>query len=142
MTLNISKVEKLIRKDLNKHWSSLNFEIECNPQKIKVTNNLSIAKLSNDVRVEFGAYSNGVALFLAIFSHIEKTPKTLDLLNEFNKKSLFFKAIINDKGFLEVLHICAFVKEEMFENYCSEFLIKLSNLNENEVFCKLVSYTY
>ena len=78
----------------------------------------------------------------AVFDEIEKTPRVLALLNDFNCEHPFFTAFVREDGFLELRHFVFLSDENAINEYPSEFLIRLANLADSETLLKLTRFTY
>jgi hypothetical protein len=80
--------------------------------------------------------------FRAVFDKLDKTNRSLDLVNTFNDNSLFFKAYIREDSYLEIDHTFFCYNEADLEDYSSEFMYKLANLSDNETLQAITKMTY
>ena len=141
MKLNLNNVMNLITNDLKK-WDKLHFESTITNEKVEAKAEITINSLNCNVMAVITVYSGGGTLFRAIFDKIEKTPKTLNLVNAYNSNGSFFKAFIRDDDYLELEHYFVCYEEHMLDEYASEFLVRLSDVTKEEEIRRLVSYTY
>lgn len=141
MTINLRNVLAYMKEDL-RGWDKINFEFTTTNDDVTAKADITINSINANVMIIIKAYSGGGAVFRAVFDKIEKTPRILSLLNDFNRSSAFFKGFIRNDDYLELEHYFVCYEEGMFRDYCSEFLVRLSNAAKEEELRRLVDYTY
>ena len=142
MALNLKKVLKTIEKELDKEWGNLDFEYSIEDDTATVTADLTLNNHDDDIKTMITVFEGGAAVFRAVFDEIEKTPRVLSLLNDFNCEHPFFTAFVREDGFLELRHFVFLSDENAINEYPSEFLIRLANLADSETLLKLTRFTY
>ncbi len=141
--LNIKKALNVIEKEIKKNWKQLDFTfaIENGGKTLKATADITIQGFDDSIFVIFDLYAGGGFECRAVYDKIEKTAEVLDLLNEFNGGTLFFKAFARNDGFLELSNFTICYDVAKAGEYVSECLFRLIDLDENEAMHKLANLT-
>ncbi len=139
--LNIRKVLRLMRQQIDTEWSKLTFEYCLDKEEVGAQAEVTLDNHEDDILVIIRVYAGGGADFRAVFDKKDKTPEILSLLNDFNKNNSFFTAFIRDDGYLELEHYFVCYEEAMFKSYAGKFLSKLANLSNNEDLQNLTQHT-
>ena len=102
--MKIGKIQKLVKKYLDKEWGKLDFKYELEDDSISVVADLTLTKCGVDLSVlmEIFITESGLAAFDVTFDKLDMTVENLQLIHDFNKTMAFFKAYITDKGYFRL----------------------------------------
>ena len=142
MAFSINKALKFMERKLNSEWSKITFEYELEDDEASATANITLNNHDDDIRVILTVYPSSMCNFRAVFDKLDKTNRSLDLVNTFNDNSLFFKAYIREDSYLEIDHTFFCYNEADLEDYSNEFMYKLANLADNETLQAITKMTY
>ena len=142
MALNMKKALALLKKDLDKNWSKLDFQYSMEENGIKaVASNITLNGFDDDIMLIIRGYEGGGFVCRAVFDKIEKTTEALELLNQFNDNNSFFKAFIREDGYLELCNFFICYDVKVYKEYGSEFLCRAADLNQDEAMTRLTALT-
>lgn len=109
--INLKKAEKMMQKSLVKDMG-LNFTFESDKDHLKAKNSVTLKGHDDDVLIDIDVYANGVLGVCFVFDKLEKTVKTLELIENFNESNAWLSAYITGKGYLALRYNVADVIEE------------------------------
>ena len=118
-------------------------EYEMQPDLLSMVFHAQIGEFDDDVRVAINVYPNGGFLLDYIFDQFDLNVDTCEFINQYNQNVLFFKAFVNEGGFLEiaatnmesdnedsVIHKVAFLMNSIVSDDNLEYLRPLTEITE------------
>ena len=120
----------------------LSLEQEITDESINVSNWAYFPNLDVQGFCSFSFFENGFAIYSIYFDKIDFTPKTCELLNKFNSKSLYFRAYINDESELTLEHSVACLRDDFVYDYTTNILTNAFGKGFSGSLKPLVDLTY
>ena len=110
--INLRKAEKIMKKHLVKDMK-LDFTFEKDgADHLKAKNSVTLKGHDDDILIVIDVYANGILGVDFIFDKLEKTVKTLELIENFNESTPWLCAYISSKGYLCLRYNVADIVED------------------------------
>ena len=140
--MNIDNALILIKKDLETNWPELEFRFSNDGTKARAEGEIWVDGINHELHTFITVTPSGGASFVLGLGKIDKTPKVLELLNEYNSKGGLLKIVADKNNMLILSHGIICYDERMLTNYTSVFLNSFCDALENETIIKLNGYSY
>jgi len=99
--INLKNAEKELRKVLNVK-RGLDFEYKYENDCMTASNSITCKTYKDDIYVSLDVYEDGLLCISLVFDKINLTDQVIDLINKFNKTSVWLTAYVNNKGYLKL----------------------------------------
>ena len=137
--MNLRKVEKALVKLLN-NKGGLNFEYTVENNKLNAKCNVSFDDLGVVGFCSFSFFTSGMAIYSVYYDNIDANAEVCELLNAFNKDSLYFKAYADE--FLVIEHTISILQDGDVTDYTDAIIGELIDEDFLKNIKPLIDLTY
>lgn len=99
--MNLKNVEKQLRQSLNEK-RGLNFEYKYEENYLDVACDITCKSYDDGIYVAMDVYDDGLISISFTFDKLDLSDTALQLINNFNKESVWLTAYVSSKGYLKL----------------------------------------